>query len=114
MGVPFDARITGMEHKVNEIKQLIEGISDRRAGNQNVSHVQIAAGGIGVWLATTACMVMLATLLMGAMWGSREFARIDKELLERKEEGQRMQSYLSAIYVQAPSLKPQEEKSDAQ
>jgi len=79
----------------------------------NTSTITINAGGVGVWVAVTCCLVMLFSTLIGAVWLSREFARVDKELNERKEEGQRMQSYLSAIYVQAPSLRPPEEKKHA-
>lgn len=69
-----------------------------------------------VWICVTSCLVMLTVTIVGAIFGgqwlSREFGRVDKELNERKEEGQRMQSYLSAIYVNAPQLKPKEEAED--
>lgn len=85
--------------------------------NASSSTITVHHDGKGTWIAVTACLVMLAVVIVGtaiaSVWMAREFARIDKELNERKEEGQRMQSYLSAIYVQAPQLKPAEESSHA-
>lgn len=85
--------------------------------NSSNSTITVHHDGKGTWIAVTACLVMLAVVMVGtaiaSVWLSREFARVDKELNERKEEGQRMQSYLSAIYVQAPQLKPAEEYDSA-
>lgn len=92
---------------------LLDGDLRNNSGNQSVNRITFEAGGAGVWIATTACLVMLAAMLVGGFWLSREFARVDKELNERKEEGQRMQSYLSAIYIQAPQLQPKDEKQNA-
>lgn len=102
---------------MDKIDQLVTPISGTSSGN--VTSFRLDAGGAGVWIATTACLVMLGVMVVGgvigAIWLGREFDRVDKELNERKEEGQRMQSYLSAIYVQAPQLKPaaEESKDDA-
>lgn len=80
--------------------------------NRSAQTVTINAGGVGVWLCLTACVVMLSVALVagvvGSQWLAREFGRIDVTLSERKEEADRMQTYLSAIYAQAPHLKPEE------
>lgn len=94
--------------------RILEMLVPRSTSNSTIT---VHHDGKGTWIAVTACLVMLAVVIVGtaigSVWLSREFARVDKELNERKEEGQRMQSYLSAIYVQAPQLKPAEESKDA-
>lgn len=80
------------------------------SGN-TTSSIQVNAGGIGVWACLTACIMMLAMVMIGGMWMSREFNRIDREMTDRREGMERMQTYLSAIYAQAPHLKPKEEEN---
>lgn len=107
-------RIEGVETSVNEIKETVQRMATNHSGQQSVSSITIDAGSIGVWIAATACLVMLAALVVGGLWMSRELNRIDVTMSERKEEADRMQTYLSAIYAQAPHLKPKdEEKKDA-
>jgi hypothetical protein len=81
-----------------------------------VSNATIAvnAGGVGVWIATTCCLVMLGMAVVGAFWLSREFHRIDTQLAEQRAEDSTLRTYLSSIWQQAPQLKPkEEEKEDA-
>lgn len=82
------------------------------ARNDSNATINVNAGGIGVWIAAACCAVMLASGLIAAFWVSREFTRLDRENDARREEAMRMQSYLSAIYVQAPHLKPSSEESN--
>ena len=67
------------------------------AGNRNTAKIEVNAGGVGVWIATTACCVMVAVSLFMGLWV------VD---LSRKVE--RLGDYLQAIYAQAPHLKPKE------
>lgn len=82
------------------------------ARNDSNATITIHAGGVGVWIAAACCAVMLAAGLIAAFWVSREFTRLDRENDARREEAMRMQSYLSAIYVRAPELKPKDEKAN--
>lgn len=117
--MPRGAIVHEVREEMEQIKADATGIKamlermERDRGVRNTTTVRIEGGGVGVWVAVTCCLVMLAAMMVGSLWMTREFARIDKELNERKEEGQRMQSYLSAIYVNAPHLKPTEESNDA-
>lgn len=106
-------RITGVEHKVDHIKKAVERMANNHSGNQNVTTVRFEGGAVGVWVCATACLVMLAASSIMAVWMHREFTRLDVTMSERKEEADRMQTYLSAIYAQAPHLRPKEEKQDA-
>lgn len=73
--------------------------------------ISVNAGGVGVWVASTACAVMLGITVLGGLWASREFARMDQQMVEAREEIRTTQNYLNAIYAQAPQLKPKEEKN---
>lgn len=59
--------------------------------------IMINAGGVGVWIATTCCIVMLALGIMGGFLYVNESRKVDQ-----------MQDYLNAIYMQAPYLKPKD------
>lgn len=67
-------------------------------GSRSSAKIEVNAGGTGVWIATTACCVMVAVGLFMGLWV------VD---LSRKVE--RMEDYLQAIYAQAPHLKPKED-----
>lgn len=47
--------------------------------------ITINGGGVGVWIATTACLVMLASLLVGGFWVSREFNRLDSRFNDQTD-----------------------------
>jgi hypothetical protein len=94
---PLGPRITGMEHKVNEIRDALERIGNQAGGSQNVATWNVNAGGAGVWIAVTACCVMLALNVVLCLL-----------FLDMSRKYDRMQDHLSAIYMMAPSLKPKD------
>lgn len=61
---------------------------------EQVANVNVNAGGIGVWIATTACCVMLAVSILLAL-----------ELWQIRQQTREMQHQLNAIYMLAPHLK---------
>lgn len=93
---------------IERFEEVIDSVSDRRNKNIGNATITVNAGGVGVWVAVTCCLVMLALLLLGSLWASREMNRFDQEMQARKDENSKMQAYISAIYVQAPQLKPKE------
>lgn len=65
-------------------------------GHSNHSNIHLNAGGIGVWVASTCCVVMLAcNLFLLALY------------LDQQRQIASLNEYLSAIYMLAPSLKPE-------
>lgn len=92
-----------------EVKELTESLAqlivvvgrlaDPVPFNENTSAatVNINAGGIGVWLAVTGCLVMLAMNIALLAF----FMRTDREVSEQGHQ-------LNAIYILAPHLKPKE------
>lgn len=99
MGDPLDR----IEKTAKDLRQLMH--QNRSIGNATIN-ASVHAGGIGVWVASTCCVVMLACGLIAALWGTRELERFDQEMQARKDENSKMTAYLQAIYVQAPQLNP--------
>jgi hypothetical protein len=77
------------------VDRLAEAMSvPTNSGSQ--STITLNAGGVGVWVAVTCCAVMLAgNIALMAMLVSHD-RKIDD-----------LQHYLNAIYMVAPSLKPE-------
>lgn len=58
--------------------QLLRDLLMPQRGNSHANaNFSINAGGVGVWVACTCCLIMLAVLIVGGLWLSREFNRID-------------------------------------
>lgn len=97
----------------DRLAEILAKIPQSSSGNSN-SNVTVQAGGLGVWIATTACAitcaVTLACGLLGAIWATRELARQEATNAELRAKDQAHDEYLSAIYMQAPHLKPKESK----
>lgn len=82
------------------------------SGN-TTSSIQVNAGGVGVWICVCLCCMMLVSMGMGAAWMAREFTRYDIALSERKEEGDRSQTYLSSIFGRMPQWMREEVEKEA-
>lgn len=85
-----------MEHKVDEIKRVVESVANHRGGNQNVTRLEFNAGGVGVWLATTAAGVCLVvTFIIGFLF------------LDLRAEQRDTAAHLETIYMLVPALREQ-------
>ena len=67
------------------------------AGNRNSAKIEVNAGGVGVWIATTACCVMVAVGLFMGLW-----------VVDLSRKVSELNNYLQAIYMMAPQLKPKD------
>jgi hypothetical protein len=85
-----------LDDAVTEVREFIQSRIGVRTGN-NVSTMNVNAGGFGVWICTSICMCQFAILLAGGFLYLEHSRKID-----------RMQDYLNSIYLQAPQLKPKE------
>lgn len=63
--------------------------------NNSRAEIHINAGGVGVWIATTCCCVMLAISILLGLAVINQSRKIDE-----------LNAYLTAIYMMAPNLKP--------
>jgi hypothetical protein len=96
-----------------KIERLIASNGSMKSGNTGVGNAQTITvtanvGGFGVWIATTACLVMLGAGFVGALWVSSEFRRYDAEIAALKGRDNAQQAYLNNIFQQAPHLKPKD------
>lgn len=84
-----------------ELAEAIDGLAQmmRSARNTNSATISVQAGGVGVWIATCCCSVMLGIgLVVGSLY------------LDQQRQIGELRAYLSAIYMQAPHLKPEADK----
>ena len=87
--------IQGAENTLEKVRRDLDMLLPKNASNAVIT---VNAGGVGVWIATTACVVMLA-INLGLMF----------MLFSHDRKIERMQDHLNAIYMMAPQLKPNEE-----
>jgi len=100
MEQPIGPRITGLEHKADEIKKAVDRMTHtNHSGSQNVNSITLNAGGIALWAALTACMVMFGINMFLAA-----------ALLDHSRKIDDLNHYLNAIYMMAPELKPKEKQ----
>lgn len=88
-----------MEPAETALERLARELGAILPKNNNSATITVNAGGLGVWIATTCCAVMVAVSLLLALWVvdlSRKVSELDQ--------------YLNAIYMMAPHLKPEPEK----
>lgn len=69
----------------------------RQGNSGNQSTITLNAGGVGVWIAVSACAVMLAVNVMLVAVVVSHDRKIDD-----------LKHYLNAVYMMAPHLKPEE------
>jgi hypothetical protein len=81
---PMGARITGMEHKVRDIKTAVDRIANAHSGHQNVSSVTIDAGGVGLWIAATACIVCVLVCTGAILYAMDAKADVRAERMSRE------------------------------
>jgi hypothetical protein len=79
------------------LEAAAKALSGFNAGNQ--SHINVNAGGLGVWIACTACAVMLAVNVFLIVLYVDQQAQI-----------RQLGEYLQAVYMMAPSLRSPEKK----
>lgn len=94
----------GLRQDFDELKDSVEqiiAIKGLGSTNSAASNININAGGIAVWAAVTACLVMLAVTIVSAIF-------VSIVLNDQGRQIGRAQDHLTAIYMMAPHLKPKE------
>lgn len=90
--------VEGMESRHDALMERLIDAMRKQADNSSNSTITFNAGGVGVWIATSACAVMLAVnMVLAALY----------VVHDRKIDG--LQDYIHAIYMMAPQLKPKDE-----
>jgi hypothetical protein len=103
---------------VDRVNQLQERLGMSPVNGMNSSVITVNAGGVGIWIASTACLVMLGMMLVGGLWISRELTRSDTRAAEQEVKIDRANTFLAAIWANAPELemkvKSEQEKESAE
>ena len=107
---PIEDEIATLARNMDDVRGLLRRYAGAVSGTSR-AEVHVNAGGVGVWISTTACLVMLGVAVIGSVWMHREFTRVDVELTAIRERAQAQQGYLNAIYRAAPHLQPAEQKT---
>lgn len=84
-----------------ELRDLLPLLSAARGivSHSPTATISVNAGGLGTWLAATAAIVCFAMTIILTLLYIDQSRQIDD-----------LKDYLSAIYAQAPHLKPEESK----
>ena len=89
--------------RLNSEFERFEAKIDKQANFSN-SSIRIDAGGAGLWIATTCCLIMLAVIFLGSVWVSYELNRHSAELTELRDKLDVSQAYLN-ILMQKKDIK---------
>lgn len=96
------AALNGLSDALREMR----GELARTASNSSRADININGGGVGVWIATTAALVMLAcNVFLAAL--VIDLRNADRDTGRKLSD---LDAYLAAIYMQAPHLKPVEKE----
>ena len=96
-------------HRFSDRSEKLLSMNSHSSGNT----INMGSGERGIWICVVLCAMMMCSLVIGAFWMSREFNRYDIALSERKEEGDRSQTYLSSIYGRMPQWMREEVEKEA-
>lgn len=86
-----------------EGKLLIEAFDrmadalERKNRPHSSSSIRVDAGGAAVWMATTACLVMLGMMFVGGLWVSNTFQQAAAERASLRESQETQQAYLNVL-----------------
>jgi len=89
-----------MDDEIQRFERAVARFSEALAASSNTgnqSTITLNAGGVGVWIAVSACAVMLAINVALAVMLVNHDRKIDD-----------IGHYVQAIYMVAPQLKPKE------
>lgn len=66
-------------------------------GNRNTAKIEVNAGGIGVWIAVSACVVMLSVALIGSVFVTYQFDQQNEQLRELREKDDIHDAWLQTL-----------------
>lgn len=108
-------RITGLEHKTEELrKAIVERSVDNSSGNRSQIILNLNAGKFSAWIAAVTCLLVLAFFAGAAMtaglWFSREFTKIDTRFSDVKNNDDIHDLQVQKLETRIERLSKQEKK----
>lgn len=74
--------------------------------NSSASNITVNAGGVGVWVAVTACVVMLGMVMVGGFWVSSEFSRINVQFTKQADIDSVQDAYIHKLRAEQKQERP--------
>lgn len=95
---------------LTDLKNSLRDLREHMRGSSNRAVISINAGGVGIWIAATCCLVTLlvavAVASIAAVWISREFTRIDAQFVQVQNTDQVQDAYINKLRAQQQEKKP--------
>lgn len=99
-----------LHEAITELRRIKKELPVTSTTNNNNPVVKVEAGGFALWLAAMCCAVSVTFGITTQNQLTREIARKDAEITRIDEQLSKANSLLSAIWIQAPHLKPKDNK----
>lgn len=81
------------------INRLLD-VMNRLDRSGNTAQISVNAGGMGIWAAVTACLIMLAVTIVLAVFVATGMADLNRQTQELRQADATMQAYINAGLVQ--------------
>jgi heme exporter protein D len=86
-----DGALKRIHQSLDRVEQLADG------GNRNTAKIEVNAGGVGVWIAATCCLVVMAVTVVGSVYITREFTRQDVQMQELRDKDSVHDAWLQTL-----------------
>jgi hypothetical protein len=74
-----------MEPAETALERLARELGAILPKNNNSATITVNAGGLGIWIAATCCIVVMAVAVVGSVYITREFTRQDVQMQELRD-----------------------------
>lgn len=81
------------------INRLLD-VMNRLDRSGNTAQISVNAGGMGIWAAVTACLIMLAVTIVLAVFVATGMADLNRQTQELRQADATIQAYINAGLVQ--------------
>lgn len=81
------------------INRLLD-VMNRLDRSGNTAQISVNAGGMGIWAAVTACLIMLGVTIVLAVFVATGMADLNRQTQELRQADATMQAYINAGLVQ--------------
>lgn len=98
-----------LESELDRLETLLQQANALGAQTNGSSTINVNAGGVGVWIAVTACIAMLGALLVVVVLGGLVLSDLNRQTHELRLKDDTLQAYINIAYG-AESSKPDETK----
>lgn len=94
-----------MENADKEWARLAANLDRLAPAVGATSNISVNAGGIGTWVAVTACLVVLAVTLVGSIYVAIGLADLNRQTQELRQADATLQAYINVGYQQKEEAK---------